>query len=139
MDFFVQLSKKYSRYKLPQFNEVCDKVLNSLLENVPGQRLIEKFSEPEYRLMEDNFLVSRTVNHFKGLNNIILSTKYVNSASIYSKDDELHIEITKGKNHLLNYDETKPGNAVMIFQACKHNYQVHSQVVKRYGKTIYCN
>jgi hypothetical protein len=131
MDFFVQLSRKYSKYKLKEFDDVCEKVLNALLEFIPGQRLVKKFNDPDYKLMHDKFLVSSTVSHFKGLNSIIITTKYVNSASIYDQDEQLHQKQYEGKGYYLSLDQKKPGNSIMIFQNCEHCHQVSAQMIKR--------
>lgn len=101
-----------------------------MLESIPGQRLVKKFKEPEYKLMADKFLVSSTVSHFKGLNSIIITTKYVNSASIYEQDGELHDGMYKGKGYFLEYEKKKPGNSVMIFQKCEHCFQVRAECIK---------
>ena len=92
--------------------------------------MVKKFKEPGYQLMADKFLVSSTVSHFKGLNSIIITTKFVNYASIYEQDEELHDGMYQGKGHFLELEKKKPGNSSMIFQNCKHNFQVLATSVK---------
>lgn len=105
---------------MAEFDQVSEKVLNSLLEFIPGKKLVKKFQDPHYELMGDQFLVSSTVSHFKGLNSIIITTKFVNSASIYDQDEDLHDSMYQGKGYFLELEKKKAGNSVMIFQNCEH-------------------
>ena len=53
MNFFVRLGKKFNRYRLSKLQEVSEKLLNALMEIIPGEKLVKKFKEKDYNLLDD--------------------------------------------------------------------------------------
>ena len=128
--------RKYGRYKLPKLLEISERVLNVLMELIPGEKLVKRFRESDYKLMTDQSLTESTVSHFKGLNSIIMTTKYVNSSSIYEKDEELHISLSLGKGYFHDFAKDEPGDAVMVFYKCGHTFQIAKSKVRH--QKVYC-
>lgn len=136
MNFFVGVMRKYGRYKLPKLLEVSEKILNVLVEIIPGEKLVKRFREKDYKLLTDQSLTDSTVSHFKGLNSIIMTTKYVNSSNIYEKDEELHHNLSLGKGYYHELDQEEPGDAALIFYKCPHTLQISKSRVKH--QKVYC-
>ena len=136
MDFFVSMLQKYQKYNMRELEAISEKVLNNLMEVIPGSKLVQKFNEATYKLMENQYLVSTTVNHFKGLNSIITTTKFVNSASIYDKDEEFHDKILQGRGYYLELEQKTTGQSSMVFQSCEHSYKVRTNSVN--SQQVYC-
>lgn len=90
MRFFVKIQEKYYSYKFRQLNEASEKVLNSLVEIIPVDKLVKKFKEPDYELLADKHLTECTVDHFKGLSNIIIQARHVGNSSILDLNGNLH-------------------------------------------------
>lgn len=136
MSFFVGILSKFSRYKLEKLVEVSEKVLNALMEIIPGEKLVKKFKEKDYKLLNNQSLTDSTVNHFKGLNSIIMTTKYVNSSNIYEKDEELHLNLNVGKGYYHEVAKDEPGDSAMFFNKCSHTFQIAKSKIKH--PKVYC-
>lgn len=131
---------RYNIISLPQWVFVAENILSSILSVVPTKNFIAKIREKDYAFIHDEYLMEKTVSHFRELRGIFNSCKKVNASDWWVSNDKLMVKTELGKLRYLENDPEKPGNCTLFFSECDHFYKVHKERAKlAINGSVYCN
>lgn len=116
---------------------MSEDLLDYILSTVPAKNFIKKIEDVEYPFVQDEYLMERTVNHFKELKGIFNATKKVNASDWWGSNNELILKIEPGKRTEVEDDPDAVGDCAMIFQNCDHSFECSQSEIN--GQPIYCS
>ena len=129
MEFLSVTEQKYFHIaKIKRWIQFEEEVLKRVVEQIPTKIFIDRISDTEnYGLMENNRMMGMVVEHFRGIKNMMISTKRVNGSDFYSSNIKYTQMISRGQHafvpkNKINVHSRK--DAIMIFNCCDHYYQV---------------
>jgi hypothetical protein len=140
MDFLIELKMRYNVYNLPQWTHVAEDALSVILSVIPSKKFISKINDINYSFIHDEYLMEKTVSHYKELRGIFNSCKKVNASDWWATNDKIMRKTELGKLRELQTQKKKPGNCTLMFNECKHFFKVHKGVAKKAANgSVYCN
>lgn len=137
LEFVVDTTAKYKKWKIKEWISMSENLLDYILSSVPAKHFIKKIEDPKYPFVQDEYLMERTVNHFKELKGIFNATKKVNASDWWDSNNQLIVRVEPGKRTQVIDDPDAVGDCAMLFRNCDHVYECSQSEI--HGQPIYCS
>lgn len=139
MEFFIKNTLKYQKPVIEEWRLQLERVLFDLIKRIKTEKFIERIGKEDYNFIDERETTTITMNHFKGLRNMLLANRYVNGHDFWHEDTIIYNKTKKGtysetkKRDFLNYD------TVMLFKKCSHFYPANENKLKGFnGGNSFC-